>query len=279
MTDLGRILAAAVMLLGIGFVTVITASITGAFVARSRREQHLEDPAASRRGRPAGDHRPPRAHRGRVGVPGLGYARGDAGRPEARRQRLDRRTRVIGQRRFAYLPPEKLAARRDRNVRSIVRYAAATVPFYREWFREHGLDPREITGAGDLARLPVIDKETLQAEQHRLVSESREGRAAFPMQTSGSTGMPLTVYQGRRLLFENAATGERERQVLRQALGADVPIRIASVGYPGNATQADPAAGARVGHSSRSASHGRRSPSSTRSSISWPRSTASARRC
>ena len=45
-TDLGRILAAGVMLLGIGFVTVITASITGAFVARSRREQHLESPAA-----------------------------------------------------------------------------------------------------------------------------------------------------------------------------------------------------------------------------------------
>ena len=36
----GRLLAAVVMLLGIGFVTVITASITGAFVARSRREQH-----------------------------------------------------------------------------------------------------------------------------------------------------------------------------------------------------------------------------------------------
>ena len=41
-TPLGQITAAVVMLLGIGFVTVITASITGAFVARSRREQHLE---------------------------------------------------------------------------------------------------------------------------------------------------------------------------------------------------------------------------------------------
>ena len=32
----GQILAAVVMLVGIGFVTVITASITGAFVERSR---------------------------------------------------------------------------------------------------------------------------------------------------------------------------------------------------------------------------------------------------
>jgi voltage-gated potassium channel len=38
-TWLGQMLAAVVMLLGIGFVTVITASITGAFVARSRPDQ------------------------------------------------------------------------------------------------------------------------------------------------------------------------------------------------------------------------------------------------
>ena len=35
----GRIIASLVMLLGIGFVTVITASITSTFIARSRREQ------------------------------------------------------------------------------------------------------------------------------------------------------------------------------------------------------------------------------------------------
>ena len=40
-TRAGQYVAALVMLLGIGFVTVITASITGAFVARSRqRAQH-----------------------------------------------------------------------------------------------------------------------------------------------------------------------------------------------------------------------------------------------
>lgn len=38
-TPVGRLVAALVMLLGIGFVTVITASITGAFVSRSRRQE------------------------------------------------------------------------------------------------------------------------------------------------------------------------------------------------------------------------------------------------
>ena len=38
-TVAGRLIASFVMVLGIGFVTVITASITGTFIARSRREQ------------------------------------------------------------------------------------------------------------------------------------------------------------------------------------------------------------------------------------------------
>ena len=46
-TAVGQIVASVVMLLGIGFVTVITASITGAFVARSRAEQNLEGPTAA----------------------------------------------------------------------------------------------------------------------------------------------------------------------------------------------------------------------------------------
>jgi len=46
-TAAGQVMAAFVMLLGIGFVTVITASITGAFVARTRKDD-----------RAAGDHRP-----------------------------------------------------------------------------------------------------------------------------------------------------------------------------------------------------------------------------
>jgi voltage-gated potassium channel len=45
-TAAGQIVATVVMLLGIGFVTVITASITGAFVARTRKDE----PAAGDRG-------------------------------------------------------------------------------------------------------------------------------------------------------------------------------------------------------------------------------------
>ena len=45
-TFAGRTIAAVVMLFGIGFLTVITASITSTFVARSRLEQQRPDPEA-----------------------------------------------------------------------------------------------------------------------------------------------------------------------------------------------------------------------------------------
>lgn len=51
-TAAGQIVAAIVMLLGIGFVTVITASITGAFVARTRNQASAksdDDPQAALR--------------------------------------------------------------------------------------------------------------------------------------------------------------------------------------------------------------------------------------
>ena len=42
-TIAGRLVAALVMLVGVSFLTVITASITSAFVDRSRREQETSD--------------------------------------------------------------------------------------------------------------------------------------------------------------------------------------------------------------------------------------------
>lgn len=46
-TVAGRLVAAVVMLVGIGFLTVITAAITSTFVSRSRREQAPSDAEAA----------------------------------------------------------------------------------------------------------------------------------------------------------------------------------------------------------------------------------------
>ena len=127
-----------------------------------------------------------------------------------------------GQTRVPYLPPERLQALRDARVRSIVRHAAATVPHYRDLFRDKRIDPRDIRTAADLDRLPLLDKSTIWRAPDRFLSESYNAKNALPLITSGSTGKPLTVYHDHTSLLANIAFGERERAVVAKLAGQGV---------------------------------------------------------
>ncbi len=67
-----------------------------------------------------------------------------------------------GQRSIPYAPRAYVERLRDARVRRIVRYAARTVPFYRDALAKLGLDPREFRTAHDLARLPIVTKYDLR---------------------------------------------------------------------------------------------------------------------
>jgi len=130
-----------------------------------------------------------------------------------------------GQTGIPYLSREKLHALRDRRVRKIVRYAAATVPYYRELFQNERIDFRDIRSAEDLAGLPLIDKEVVRRDPRLFVSTSRQGRKAIPFVTSGSTNMPVEFMHDQYSLLANIAYGEREREVIRQTCGRDLKYR------------------------------------------------------
>jgi len=142
-----------------------------------------------------------------------------------------------GQGRIAYAPRERIDALRDARVARMVRYAARTVPHYRDTFRQLGIDPRAIATARDLARLPLLDKDELRRDPERFVSASRAGRGAMPFISSGSSGKPTRIYHDRRSLLANIAFGERERRVIVDLLGRRLGYREASVGYPGGTIQ------------------------------------------
>jgi phenylacetate-CoA ligase len=133
---------------------------------------------------------------------------------------------VPGQRRAHRLPVERLEARRDARIRELVRYAAATVPHYRD------LDAQAIRGAAELERLPLVDKSALQADPDRFRSRSRQGRDAIPFRTTGSTALPLTVFHDRTSLLANIAYSERERAVEAHFAGRRFGYRVLEVRAP-----------------------------------------------
>lgn len=126
---------------------------------------------------------------------------------------------VRGQRRVPFLPRAEVERRRDARVRRTVAYAAKTVPYYRELFKTEGIDPREIQGAGDLERLPMLDRDLARKRPELFLSEGPRARGALTFSTNGTTGTPLRVHHDRRSLLANMGYGERERAPVIEGTG------------------------------------------------------------
>jgi phenylacetate-CoA ligase len=139
---------------------------------------------------------------------------------------------LVGQGRAPYLPEDELRELRDRRVGSMVRYAAQHVPFYRDFFRQEGIDPRRIRTAEDLQLLPLIDKEMVRRQPQQFMSQSGQVQKPLGFYSSGSTGMSLTVYHDRYSLLANSAFNARIRAVIRSLIGDPLGQRIADIGHP-----------------------------------------------
>jgi phenylacetate-CoA ligase len=93
--------------------------------------------------------------------------------------------------------PEQIQAQQNQRVREIVRHAYRSVPFYRRWYDEHGVNVERIAGADDLAQLPVLSKQTVREHYGEMVSTDFARNSLTKGLTSGTTGTPLTIWQTR----------------------------------------------------------------------------------
>lgn len=92
-------------------------------------------------------------------------------------------------------------------LQSLIQYACDHSGFYRERFKEAGLDARDIRDVHDLGRIPCLTKEDLRTRQKDLISNDYEsGKGLVPFSTGGSTGEPVKFFIDRgRIASEWAA--------------------------------------------------------------------------
>ena len=88
---------------------------------------------------------------------------------------------------------------RDAKLRRLVRYASRHVPFYRDLFEAHNVQPDTIRAIEGLEQLPIIGKAQLQMRHTiDLISDHyRSFDDLIMLSTSGSSGMPLELYIDR----------------------------------------------------------------------------------
>ena len=85
----------------------------------------------------------------------------------------------------------------------LLQYAAEKVPFYRDWFQTHDIDPRTAT----LDQLPIVDKSLMHREGiNRFAAEEFPEHERLVSRSSGSTGEPFTFYETRLSYSVNMAS-------------------------------------------------------------------------
>jgi len=94
-------------------------------------------------------------------------------------------------------------------LRELVRHAGEHVPYYRDLFKEIGLDPLTFRGREDISRIPLLDKETVRTRQREFVADNAERFGVNSDSTSGSTGTPL------ELVIDNGAKYSKLAALLR----------------------------------------------------------------
>jgi phenylacetate-CoA ligase len=108
-------------------------------------------------------------------------------------------------RKTQWLPREEIERLQTKNLRTIVRHAYETVPYYRRVFREKGLSPSDIKNVDDLVKLPTISKANIRENFQDFLSRSFPRNRLVPY-TSGGSGDQIKFYLTKeQLSWEIAA--------------------------------------------------------------------------
>lgn len=92
------------------------------------------------------------------------------------------------------LPLSRLQDIQADRLTRLVRHAAVNVPYYARLFAEYGLIPSQIQGPEDLRKVPVLTKETIRQKAASLIAHGYDRWKLRSESTSGSSGVPLTVW-------------------------------------------------------------------------------------
>lgn len=102
-------------------------------------------------------------------------------------------------------PRDALLAYQEDKYLRLVRYAYEHTSYYRRVFDGIGLFENGELQKERLKEIPVLTKDTLKNEQADLVSDGMKRRKPYFATTSGSTGIPLTVWYDQYYKSRNRA--------------------------------------------------------------------------
>lgn len=128
--------------------------------------------------------------------------------------------RFLGDHRFRLLEqvlerdtwaPARIREHQAERLTSLYRLCREHNPYWRAKFEQHGLNPNGSDPFAELLKLPVLTKDELRANWRQMRSSHLPDREVIHETSSGSTGVPVNVYQSKRYRQLHAAMEYRSR--------------------------------------------------------------------
>jgi phenylacetate-CoA ligase len=90
--------------------------------------------------------------------------------------------------------PETIRERQLSALKAQLQHAHANVPYYRVAWNRAGVHPSDVKSLADLEAFPILTKADIRRHERALVSSEFDISKLRAKRTSGSTGVPLTIY-------------------------------------------------------------------------------------
>lgn len=108
-------------------------------------------------------------------------------------------------------PRERIREYQAERLRAIVAHAYERSPYYRRALERAGVHPSDLREVDDVAKLPLLEKETVRRRGAELVTAPRPLPGWISGNTSGTTGTPLTVWYDRQTCVLTNAVDRRHK--------------------------------------------------------------------
>jgi len=95
---------------------------------------------------------------------------------------------------------EKLEDFQFEQLKALLEHAALNVPYYKKLFSDYGFNPKKVQCLEDVKTLPYLTKETVREKVNDFVATNIHQKELIKATTSGSAGIPLTVYKTREVI-------------------------------------------------------------------------------
>lgn len=92
-----------------------------------------------------------------------------------------------------------------KKLKKMIIHSYNNVPFYRELFIKANISPDDIKKIEDLQKLPIITKKEIQANYDKILANGTDIEQCKLINTTGSTGIPLRVYNDNKALLYSSA--------------------------------------------------------------------------